>query len=98
MSMQQIITDKVTAGLSPSHLEVINESHMHRGPATDSHYKLIVVSDLFGGERLLARHRRINGLLAAELAGELHALALHTYTPEEWAEQGGAPRTPSCVS
>ncbi|MFI3247072.1 MAG: BolA/IbaG family iron-sulfur metabolism protein [Ferrimonas sp.] len=97
MSLQQIITAKVTAALAPSHLEVINESHMHRGPATDSHYKLIVVSDQFEDQRLLARHRVINGLLAAELASELHALALHTYTPSEWAEQGSAPRTPSCL-
>ncbi len=97
MSLQQIITTKVTEALAPNHLEVINESHMHRGPATDSHYKLIVVSDKFEGQRLLARHRVINGLLAAELASELHALALHTYTPSEWAEQGSAPRTPSCL-
>ncbi|QIZ75597.1 BolA family protein [Ferrimonas lipolytica] len=98
MSMKQTITEKVTEALATTHLDVINESHMHRGPAQDSHYKLIVVSDRFEGERLLARHRRINAILANELSGELHALALHTYTPTEWAEQQGAPRTPSCVS
>ncbi|WP_298444675.1 BolA/IbaG family iron-sulfur metabolism protein [uncultured Ferrimonas sp.] len=98
MSMKQIITDKVQQALNPSHLEVINESHMHRGPAGDSHYKLIVVSDRFEGERLIARHRRINGLLMEQLQGELHALALHTYTNQEWLDQSGAPRTPGCVS
>lgn len=98
MSMQQLISTKVEQALTPAHLEVINESHMHRGPATDSHYKLIVVSELFEGERLLARHRRINAILAEQLQGELHALALHTYTPQEWSEQQQAPRTPSCVS
>ncbi|GAA4877941.1 BolA family protein [Ferrimonas pelagia] len=96
--MQAIIEQKIGQALSPTHIEVINESHMHRGPASDSHFKLIVVSALFEGERLLARHRRVNAILAQELAGELHALALHTYTPQEWAEQGSAPRTPSCVS
>ncbi|SHI11446.1 BolA family protein [Ferrimonas marina] len=98
MSMQKIIEQQITQGLAPSHLEVINESHMHRGPAEESHFKLIVVSDHFEGQRLLARHRQVNALLAEQLATSLHALALHTYTPSEWAEQGGAPRTPSCVS
>lgn len=98
MSMQSIIETKIQAALNPSHMEVINESYMHRGPAEESHFKLIVVSDQFEGQRLLGRHRAVNAALAEELAGSLHALALHTYTPAEWQEQGGAPRTPSCVS
>lgn len=98
MSMQTTIETKIQAALNPSHMEVINESYMHRGPAEESHFKLIVVSDQFEGQRLLGRHRAVNAALAEELAGSLHALALHTYTPAEWQEQGGAPRTPSCVS
>ncbi|ADN75100.1 transcriptional regulator, BolA protein family [Ferrimonas balearica DSM 9799] len=97
MSMQQTIETKIQAALSPTHMEVINESHMHRGPAEESHFKLIVVSEQFDGQRLLARHRAVNAALAEELAGTLHALALHTYTPVEWSEQQQAPRTPSCL-
>ncbi|GAA5190672.1 BolA family protein [Ferrimonas gelatinilytica] len=96
--MQQQIERKVSDALAPSYLEVINESHMHRGGSSDSHFKLIVVTEQFEGERLLTRHRKVNAVLADELGGSLHALALHTYTPAEWVEQGGAPRTPSCVS
>ncbi|MBY5990594.1 BolA family protein [Ferrimonas balearica] len=97
MSMHATIETKVRDAFAPSHLEVLNESHMHRGPAEESHFKLVLVSEAFEGQRLLARHRAVNAVLAEELAGSLHALALHTYTPAEWAEQQSAPRTPSCL-
>ena len=98
MTIQQLIEAKLTAALSPSVLEVINESHMHRvEPGAESHFKVVIVSEQFAGQRLLARHRKVNAVLADELAGAVHALALHTYTETEWQEKGHAPRTPSCV-
>lgn len=98
MTIQQLIEAKLTAALSPTVLEVINESHMHRvEPGSESHFKVVIVSEQFTGQRLLARHRQVNAVLADELAGAVHALALHTYTETEWREKGHAPRTPSCV-
>ncbi|MDF3935601.1 BolA/IbaG family iron-sulfur metabolism protein, partial [Pseudomonas citronellolis] len=41
------------------------------------------------------RHQKVYATLG-ELMGQFHALALHTYTPEEWAEQGAAPDSPTC--
>ncbi|HHQ4580094.1 TPA: BolA family protein [Aeromonas hydrophila] len=97
--MQQQIEAKLAAALSPSHLEVINESYMHRvAPGSESHFKVVVVSQAFEGQRLLGRHRQVNGVLAEELAGAIHALALHTYTEQEWQQREQAPTTPSCVS
>lgn len=97
MSMQQILHDKVQAQIPCTHLEVINESNMHsRGQ--DSHFKVIVVSEQFAGQRLLARHRTINAILANELANHIHALAIHAYTPAEFAErQSQAPASPTCL-
>lgn len=94
--MQQQIQTKISQQLSPLHIEVVNESHMHGGPATESHFKVTVVSDAFNSERLLARHRRVNRVLADELANSIHALALHTYTPDEWTQRSGAPASPAC--
>jgi BolA protein len=80
--------------LPTEHLELVNESHMHsRGE--DTHFKAIIVSPEFAGLNALKRHRKVYATLG-ELMGEFHALALHTYTPEEWAEQGAAPDSPSC--
>ena len=99
MTIQQLIEAKLTAALSPTVLEVINESHMHRvEPGSESHFKVVIVSEQLAGQRLLARHRQVNAVLADELAGAIHALALHTYTEQEWLQREQAPKTPSCVS
>ena len=88
MSMQTIIEEKLTKALNPEVLEVINESHMHSGPATESHYKVVAVSEAFKGKMLIAQHRMINQALADEL-DQIHALALHTMTPDEYFEKAG---------
>lgn len=90
------IEQQLTDGLAITHLEVINESHLHGTPTDDSHFKVIVVSDAFVGQRLLQRHRSINKLLSAALAGPVHALALHTYTVGEWQNLRQLPSSPAC--
>jgi len=97
MSVQASIEAKVLEAFAPEHLEVANESGQHNvPPGSESHFRLVVVSTAFEGKRLIARHRALNGALAEELAGPVHALALHTYTPEEWRVREGAPESPAC--
>ena len=98
-SIQESIKQKLESAFSPLHLEVINESHMHNVPeGSESHFKIVLVSDAFKGERLINRHRQVNKLLADELQGGVHALALHTQTPEEWFDKGGeTPDSPPCL-
>ena len=88
MTMQTLIEEKLSTALKPEFLDVINESHMHSGPATDSHFKVVVVSPAFEGKILIARHRMVNEALADEL-NQIHALAIHTMTPEEYFEKAG---------
>ena len=96
MQIQSTITEKLTNALSPVHLEVVNESHMHLVPAnSETHFKLVVVADAFNNKRAVARHQLIYQLLNEELAGEVHALAIHTYTQTEWQTQS-APDSPQC--
>lgn len=99
MNRQQRIERSLTDRLAPLHLEVTDESHMHNVPAgAESHFKVFVVSEAFGAEPLIARHRRVNALLREELDAGLHALAIHAWTPEEWFARGGtaAPASPPC--
>lgn len=89
------IHDKLTAALNPTRLEVIDESHRHAGHAGvrtgpghaqgvgETHFRLVVVTSAFTGLSRLDRQRRINSLLADELAGPVHALALRCLTPDE---------------
>jgi len=98
MSIEETITNKLEDALHPQHLEVINESHMHNvPPGSESHFKVVIVSDEFQGKMLVARHRMINKALSDELQGGIHALALHTMTPEEWSQTGQAPTSPPCM-
>lgn len=97
MNQQDTITKKLQQAFSPEHLEVINESHMHSGPATESHFKVVIVCDDFKGKMLLARHRMVNKALEEELSGGIHALAIHTMTMEEWFEKGQIPASPTCA-
>lgn len=90
------ISAALGAALPLQHLEVINESDRHGTPTDDSHFKLIVVSEAFTGKRLLQRHRLVNKALADLLAGPIHALALHTYSPEEWQQLSEVPASPAC--
>ena len=97
--LQERIERKLAEALDPEHLEVVNESGNHNvADGSETHFKVVVVAGAFEGERLLKRHRRINDTLAEELAGGVHALAMHTYTAEEWrARFGSAPMSPPCL-
>lgn len=100
MLIQRRIEKKLYDQLDPEHLEVINESNNHNVPrGSESHFKVIVVTDKFSGQRLLQRHRSINAILADELANDIHALALHTYTEEEWFDyyKELPPNSPKCL-
>ncbi|WP_300426925.1 BolA family protein [uncultured Thalassolituus sp.] len=95
-SVQQSIETRLSA-LSPLHLQIDNESHMHSGPASDSHFKITLVSDAFSGLRAVARHQKVYGLLQEELQGPVHALALHLYAPDEWQDPAQVPVSPNCM-
>ena len=88
MTVKELIEQKMLNGLSLSHCEVINESHMHNvPPGSESHFKLVLVSSDFEGLSLVKRHQKVYKILADELANGVHALALNTLTPQEWAEK-----------
>eukprot|EP01012_Entosiphon_sulcatum_P031361 TRINITY_DN3945_c0_g1_i2.p2 TRINITY_DN3945_c0_g1~~TRINITY_DN3945_c0_g1_i2.p2 ORF type:complete len:115 (+),score=19.90 TRINITY_DN3945_c0_g1_i2:37-381(+) len=97
------ISDKVTTALNPKHLELVDDSHKHRGHAAtrdpryasgESHFNLLVVSEAFEGKSLIQRHRLVNSVLAEELSGPVHALQLTTRTPTEWQKDSAAPPPP----
>jgi BolA family transcriptional regulator, general stress-responsive regulator len=97
MSRKPRIETRIQEALAPLYLNVVDESYMHAVPPdSESHFKLLVVSERFEGVPLIERHRRLNELLADELDLGLHALTMHTWTPEEWQSKGGVPDSPPC--
>lgn len=88
MSVRARIETKLTEALSPTRIEVLDESHLHAGhagarPEGETHFRVRVVSAAFSGVGRVERHRRINALLAEELSGPVHALAIDARSPEE---------------
>ena len=98
MTIKSIIEQKLEQTFNPEFLEVVNESFMHNVPeGSESHFKVTVVSNDFAEKRLIARHRLINQALAEEL-NTIHALAIHTLTPDEYfAKAGKVADSPECL-
>jgi len=88
MRVRNAIETKLSAALSPAHLEVIDNSAKHAGhagarPQGESHFAVIVVSSAFEGQNRVQRQRMVYAALAEEMANDIHALELKTLTPEE---------------
>lgn len=88
MQTKDVITKKLTEAFTPESLRVEDESHLHAGhaghkPGGETHYRVYIVSEAFRGKTRVERHRSINTALAAELAGGVHALAIHAAAPGE---------------
>ena len=88
MSTKDAITKKLREAFTPDDLEVKDESHLHEGhaghaPGGATHFRVNIVSPAFKGKSRIERHRMVNAALAAELAGSVHALAIHAQAPGE---------------
>lgn len=87
MTIENSIREKVDAALQPELLDLVNESSGHRVPVnSETHFKLILVAEVFQGLSRVQRHQKVYALLENERSQGLHALALWTYTPQEWAK------------
>lgn len=99
MTMREHIETELHSSFSPEYLEVVDESHRHNvPPGAESHFKVTLVSEKFSGQRLISRHRQVYSVLSDALAGSVHALALHTYTAQEWNDlQDKQLASPPCM-
>jgi BolA family transcriptional regulator, general stress-responsive regulator len=90
MITRNVITEKLREAFAPESLDVQDESHLHEGhaghrPGGETHFRVYIVSTAFEGKSRVERHRMINAALAQELAGSVHALAIHAQAPGEKA-------------
>jgi BolA protein len=88
MTAKDNITKKLREAFLPESLDVTDESHLHEGhsghrPGGETHFRVYIVSPAFEGKSRIERHRMINTLLAPELAGSVHALAIKAHAPGE---------------
>ncbi len=99
MKMKNAIETSLREAFSPTVIDVEDETHNHNVPEdAQSHFKVTLVSDAFDGLPLLRRHRMVNKVLEGDIRNNIHALALHTMTPQEWFAKGGqSPESPPCL-
>lgn len=92
------IRKKLTDTLQPSFLDVINESYMHSVPkGSETHFKVVIVTDKFESLPLIKRHRMVNETLQEELQTGVHALSIIAKTPKQWEDSGGSvSKSPAC--
>jgi BolA family transcriptional regulator, general stress-responsive regulator len=88
MGTRDAMLAKLTRALAPLSLDVVDESHQHAGHAGhreggETHFRVYIVSHAFRGKSRLERHRMVNEVLAAELEGGVHALAIQASAPGE---------------
>jgi BolA protein len=88
MRVADSLRTKLTEAFHPTALEIVDESHRHAGHAGareggESHFRVAIVSEAFAGMSRIDRHRKVHEVLAAELAGGVHALAITARTPAE---------------
>ncbi len=88
MRTVDLITEKLTEAFAPQSLRVVDESHQHAGhaghrPGGQTHFRVYIVAATFTGKTRIERHRMVNATLAGELAGSVHALAIHASAPGE---------------
>jgi len=88
MATRDLIVEKLTNAFAPASLDVVDESHQHAGHAGhreggETHFRVYIVAEVFRGKSRLERHRMINQTLVGELAGGVHALAIHASVPGE---------------
>jgi BolA protein len=82
------MTRKLSEAFAPASVRVVDESHQHEGhaghrPGGQTHFRVYIVAEAFRGKSRIDRHRMVNAALAAELAGGVHALAIHASAPDE---------------
>lgn len=89
MVIKTAIEEKLVNAISTLGLEVLNESYMHNVPdGSETHFKVIIISNDFDGMRILQRHRLVNSILSEEFKNGVHALSIQALTQEEWHSKG----------
>lgn len=82
MIVKERITRSLMEAFRPASLEVVDESHLHKGhagfrPEGETHFRVRITAAAFAGRSRLEMHRLINAALADEIGpGKIHALAI----------------------
>jgi acid stress-induced BolA-like protein IbaG/YrbA len=78
MVTPESIQKNIEQGMTTSYLKVVGDGQ---------HFEAVVVSEEFAGLSRIQRQQRVNKTLGDRMDGEIHALSMKTFTPQEWQEK-----------
>lgn len=88
MTVRDRIRSRLTEAFRPEALDVVDESELHKGhaghrPEGESHFRIRITAEAFRGKSRVAAHRMVYDALADEIAGGVHALAIHAKAADQ---------------
>ena len=87
--MREALEARIRDRLKATHVEVVDESHLHAGHAGardgGQHFRAIIVSEQFAGLNRVRSQQLVYRSVAEWMGKEIHALSMKTFTPEAWA-------------
>lgn len=98
MTVEDRIIEAIKQDLCPAYLDVVNESGSHNvPPGSETHFKIVLVTDKFDGVSRVKRHQMVYSVLSVELESGIHALAMHLHTSNEWESMSQVHASPNCL-
>lgn len=86
--MREAIEARLRERLAATHVEVVDESHLHAGHAGaksgGGHFRAVIVSEQFAGLSRVKAQQLVYGAMGPWMGKEIHALSMQTWTPAEW--------------
>jgi BolA protein len=96
MTLQNMMQEIINKELQPHLLEIENESSKHAHGSSESHFKVLIVSDKFQNMNRVKRQQWVYQLLEPVMKLGIHALSQRALTISEWKEQTAEFRSPDC--
>ena len=69
----------ISNGIPGSYVEVAGDD--------GTHFEAIIVSDSFTGLNMVQQHQLVYKALGEKIGGEIHALSIQTFIPDEWEKK-----------
>ena len=96
--IEKKIIDALNTNFNLMSLNIVNESFMHNVPqGSESHFKIVIVSDRFKNLSLIQRHKEIYNSLG-DIMNQIHALSIHAFDNDEFESNPMILDSPQCAN
>lgn len=76
----ELVKEKITEGIEDARVDVLDMT------GDGDHFRVVVVAKAFEGKPMVQQHQLVYDALGDSMDGDIHALGLKTYTPQEWED------------